>query len=176
MVFIPQMLTQDNSTENVTEPYSVRSQSKSHLPFGAKASQVIAFQLRMIESRTLSTASRGDFYSSEVGERVQAKWEVPGYFTTITECRFKAIQIVIPELHANLVQGAFVLALFHVYLFISFLSPLWWSPVRQLSEACMPRVCALQKKKKMQPPEWEALALQIESSSHFLQLEKAHVQ
>lgn len=150
MVFIPQMLTQDNSTENVTEPYSVRSQSKSYLPFGGKASQVIAFQLRMIESRTLSTASRGDFHSSEVGERVQAKWEVPGYFTTITECGFKAIQIVMQSCMPIWSRGhLFWLCFMFIYLFLFYHrcdDPLYFKP--QLSKDCMLRVCALQKKKK----------------------------
>ena len=150
MVFIPQMLTQENSTENVTEPYSVRSQPKSHLPFGGKASQVIAFQLRMIESRTLSTASWGDFHSSEVEERVQAKWEVPGYFTTITECRFKAIQIVMQSCMPISSRGhLFWLCFMFIYLFLFYHrcdDPLYLNYLKPVySESVL---CKKKKKKK----------------------------
>ena len=38
---------------------------------------------------------------------------------------------------------------------------------------CVPRACVLQQKK---PPQWEDQARQLESGSHSLQLEKAHMQ
>ena len=54
-------------------------------------------------------------------------------------------------------------------LYATTIEPVLWSPGAATTEAHMPRACAQQQEK---PPQWEALALQLESSPRSPQLEE----
>ena len=50
------------------------------------------------------------------------------------------------------------------------IEPVLWSPEAAATEAWVPRACVPQQQK---PSQWEACALQLESSPHLLQLKKS---
>ena len=128
------------------------SQSKSHLPFGGKASQGIAFRLRLIESICpLHPGERKEvefslFRSRRAGlGKVESSWVLHNHHRVW----FQGHPNSNGELHVDLVQWPFVLALFHVYLFIFYHccdDPLY---LNHLKPACPESVLC----KKMQPPE-----------------------